>query len=194
MSLDRNPHNVIPGAVAGTINALSAATNEPGIKRFVVTSSSTAAHLLRPSSLGPPNPVHRTVTVDTWNDEMVTAAYQDPPYELDQGSIVYAASKTLAEKAAWDFVRERRPAFTLNTVLPDHNFGAGLDPDNQGYPSTLGLVADLFRGNPGLLSILPSRKCILYSPGIVIIPKIYTDHSFMTKTTSSMWKIQRYCM
>lgn len=160
-----NPHNVIPGAIAGTINALTAAAKEPGIKRFVVTSSSTAAHLPRPSSMGPAHPVHRTVTIDTWNDEMVASAYRDQACEPDQGAIVYAASKTLAEKAAWDFVCQKKPAFTMNTVLPDHNFGASLDPANQGYPSTLGFVADLFRGNQGMLSALPSRRfTVMISP------------------------------
>ena len=98
---------------------------------------------------------------------MAASAYRDQPHNPDQGAIVYAASKTLAEKAAWDFVRQGKPAFTLNTVLPDHNFGASLDPVNQGYPSTLGFVADLFRGNQGMLSALPSRKFT-----VIILPQV----------------------
>ena len=36
---------------------------------------------------------------------------------------MYAASKTEAEQRIWEFVKEERPGFVLNTVLPNSNFG-----------------------------------------------------------------------
>jgi len=36
---------------------------------------------------------------------------------------VYAASKTLAERAAWDFVAKEKPAFDLTAINPSFNFG-----------------------------------------------------------------------
>ncbi|KAI4276558.1 MAG: hypothetical protein L6R38_005634 [Xanthoria sp. 2 TBL-2021] len=42
MSDSPNPNEVIPGVIAGAINALSAGAKEPSVKRFVFTSSSTA--------------------------------------------------------------------------------------------------------------------------------------------------------
>ncbi|GIK00982.1 hypothetical protein Aspvir_005012 [Aspergillus viridinutans] len=144
-SLDPNPHNVIPGTISGTINALEAAAQEePSVKRFVLTSSSSAALIPKPN-----NPVK--VTIDTWNDEAVELAYRDPPYEPERALPVYAASKTLSEKEAWKFMDEKKPGFTLNTILPNINFGASLDVTNQGHPSTSATVAELFKGNTNYL-------------------------------------------
>lgn len=115
-----------------------------------LTSSSTAALIPKAD-----NPMR--VTEDTWNDEIVTFAYRDPPYEAQRAYSVYAASKTLAEKEAWKFVREKKPAFILNAVLPNVNFGASLHSVNQGYPSSLGMIAELWRGNTEPLADRPAR-------------------------------------
>ncbi len=157
--MNPNPHEVIPGTVAGTANALATAAGEPSVKRFVLTSSSAAALIPKPD-----DPL--VVTAETWNEEAVAFAYRDPPYEPERGYPVYAASKTLAEKETWKFVRERKPTFVLNAVLPNINFGASLDPANQGHPSTSGMVAALFQGNPEPLARLPARtlKTISHSP------------------------------
>lgn len=152
-TMNPNPYEVIPGTLKGTIHALEAAAGEPSVKRFVLTSSSASALIPKPN-----NPV--TVTIDTWNDEIVEYAYRDPPYEPERGYPVYAACKTLAEKEAWKFVAEKKPNFVLNTVLPNINFGASLDYENQGHPSTSGMVAELFKGNPAPLASLPARKSI----------------------------------
>ncbi|KAK6849125.1 hypothetical protein PG995_012958 [Apiospora arundinis] len=150
LSMSPNPHEVIPGTVAGTINALKAAASEPGVKRFVLTSSSTAALVPKPN-----RPC--TVTTETWNEEAVTLAYRDPPYEPERGYSVYAASKTLSEKAAWEFMRENDPGFVLNAVLPDINFGASLDLAHQGHASTSGVLVELFRGNTKPLVTKPPQ-------------------------------------
>ncbi|KAF3355348.1 hypothetical protein VDGD_05835 [Verticillium dahliae] len=139
-TMDPNPHNVIPGTISGTVNALEAAARELSVKRFVLTSSSTAALIPRPN-----NPLK--VTTGTWNDEAVELAYRDPPYEPQRGLPVYAASKALSEREAWKFMNEKKPGFTLNAVLPNINFGASLDSVNQGHPSTSAIVAELFKGN-----------------------------------------------
>lgn len=148
--MNPNPYEVVPGTVAGTVNALAAAAGEPSVKRFVLTSSSAAALIPKPD-----DPV--VVTTGTWNDEVIAFAYRDPPYEPERAYPVYAASKTLAEKEAWKFVLERKPAFVLNAVLPNINFGASLDLANQSHPSTSGMVVELFRGNPEPLAGLPAR-------------------------------------
>lgn len=151
-SMNPNPHEVVPGTIAGTINALAAAAKEPSVQRFVLTSSSASALIPKPN-----NPV--TVTAETWNDEVVTFAYRDPPYEPERAYPVYAASKTLSEKEAWKFVQEKKPGFIFNAVLPNINFGASLDLATQGHPSTSGMVAELFKGNASYLAGLPARKC-----------------------------------
>lgn len=148
--MNPNPHHMVTETVAGTLNALSAAAAEPTVKRVVLTSSSAAALIPKPN-----NPLE--VSAETWNDESVAAAFRAPPYEPERGYYVYAASKTLAEKEAWKFMREKRPAFVLNTVLPNLTLGASLDSVNQGHASTSGMLAELFRGNPTPLASLPAR-------------------------------------
>lgn len=148
--MDPDPNKVIPGTIKGTVNALAAAAKEPSVKRFVLTSSSSSALIPKPND-------RVTVTADTWNDEIVTFATRGPPYEPERAYPVYAASKVLAEKEAWRFVRENKPGFVLNAVLPNLNFGASLDYSNQGHPSTSGMVVELFKGNSAPLAGLPAR-------------------------------------
>lgn len=155
-TMDPNPHNVIPGTVSGTVNALKAAAQEPSVKRFVLTSSSTAALIPKPN-----NPIK--VTTDTWNDEAVELAYRDPPYEPERAGPVYGASKTLSEKEAWKFMDEKKPGFTLNTILPNINFGASLDFANQGHPTTSGILAEIFKGNANYLAFIPPRRSHRYT-------------------------------
>ncbi|KAH9907613.1 aldehyde reductase [Xylariomycetidae sp. FL2044] len=149
-TMNPNPHEVVPGSIKGTLEVLTAAAKEPSVKRFVLTSSSGSALLPKPN-----DPV--TVTVDTWNDSTIEFAFRDPPYEVERAYPVYVASKTLCEKEAWKFVREQKPSFVLNAVLPNINFGASLDFPNQGHPSTSGMVAELFKGNIAPLAGLPAQ-------------------------------------
>ncbi|KAI0023480.1 aldehyde reductase [Xylariomycetidae sp. FL0641] len=149
-TMNPNPHEVVPGSIQGTLEILRAAAASPSVARFVLTSSSASALIPKPD-----DPV--TVTAETWNHAIVDFAYRDPPYEPARAYPVYAASKTLAEQEAWRFVRERKPAFVLNAVLPNINFGASLDPVHQGHPSTSGMLAELFRGNIEPLAGLPAQ-------------------------------------
>ena len=99
-------------AVEGTKNALSAiATYGPQIKKVVVTSSYVAiAHY-----------DVDTVASNTYNEE----SWNDITWEKSKGNAIdgYWGSKTFAEKAAWDFVKENKPNFTLSTVNPGYVFG-----------------------------------------------------------------------
>ena len=92
VALDPNPNNVIPAAIAGAVNALKAAYAEPGVKRFVLTSSATAVVWPSPDQPG------TIVTEDTWNEDAVKRAWAEPPYKPERALAVYAASKTQAEQ------------------------------------------------------------------------------------------------
>ena len=52
MSMDPDPDVVIPRTVKGTINALEASLKQSQVKRFVLTSSSTAAYVGQPNVEG----------------------------------------------------------------------------------------------------------------------------------------------
>lgn len=104
---------VVTGTIRSYGSLLQAAHRTSDIKRVVLTSSSTA--------LGMPNKNGKTAqhfTRDSWNEAAVKEAKSAPnPWN------VYAASKTLSEQFAWNFVKENKPSFTLNTVLPNMCFG-----------------------------------------------------------------------
>jgi nucleoside-diphosphate-sugar epimerase len=132
---------VIPTAVNGTLSALRAAAKQPSVKRFVLTSSSTAAVLPKPN-------VKFTVDENTWADSAVELI-RNGGYK-DAGAIapfiVYAASKAEAEKAFWKYVKEEKPHFVANTILPNTNMGRPISPEHQGYPTTAGWVEKVFLG------------------------------------------------
>ncbi|RKL07815.1 hypothetical protein BFJ68_g9617 [Fusarium oxysporum] len=102
--------SLIIAAVAGATNALRASNKQPSVQRFIFTSSSVAAVLPRPKVEG------IVVTEDTWNDEAVMAAHDSP--SPAQWYVAYAASKTEAERAVWDFFHKdqsRRSDLVVNT-------------------------------------------------------------------------------
>ncbi len=99
---------LIRPAVEGTLRVLRFA-RDAGVKRVVVTSSIAAVGYGRP-------PLDRPFTEDDWTDV-------DGP-----GVTPYAKSKTLAERAAWDFVAEH-PGLELAVVNPVGIFGPVLGPD-----------------------------------------------------------------
>ena len=155
MTWSPDPNTVIPPTVAATINALKAAAKQPSVRRFVLTSSSSATTL--------PKSNHEfTVDENSWNDEAVEAANAPPPYEQSRRHTVYAASKTEAEKAAWRFVRETQPDFVFNTILPGTCFGEVLDPKNQ-PGSTGSFLRELYRGNGAAMKFVSPRKLTIPS-------------------------------
>ncbi len=134
--------------VAGALNALSAASKIPSIKRFVYTSSSAAILLPKPN-------VELNISTEDWNIEAIEAAWKPPPYEPERGSAVYAASKTEAEQRMWEFIKEEKPGFVLNSILPNFNFGQIFSA--QQPASSGGLVRKAYYGDITALKSLPSQ-------------------------------------
>jgi hypothetical protein len=92
MSFDCYPNKVIPEVLAGINGILKSASKSPSVKRFVYTSSSTAATTPKPNK-------EFHITNDLWNEDAVKAAWAPPPYEDERKWAVYRSSKTEAEKA-----------------------------------------------------------------------------------------------
>ncbi|KAG8916236.1 methylglyoxal reductase (NADPH-dependent) gre2 [Tulasnella sp. 417] len=108
----------------------------PSVKRVVVTSSFASV-------------VNRTK--GTWPGKVYTEADWNPTTReegLKDVASGYYASKTLAEQAAWDFVKEKKPSFTLTTLCPPMVYG----PPEQEVPSMVKLnvsnldIYDIFNG------------------------------------------------
>lgn len=104
--------DLLKPAVHGTKNALlSIAKYGPNIKRVVITSS-YAAIASRDQDLQ----ADQTFDETSWNNLTWEKALESPIYG-------YSGSKVFAEKAAWEFVKEQKPAFVLSTVNPVLVFG-----------------------------------------------------------------------
>ncbi len=146
LSFSPDPLAVIPVVVAAARNAASSAAREPGVVRLVFTSSSTAITNPKPGKTF-------TITAKDWNDEAIEDAWKPPPYEASRANSVYAASKTQAERAMWDFVKENKPHFVLNAVLPDVNFGPLLNPPDVSA-STGDMLCSAFKGDLGPLKYI----------------------------------------
>lgn len=149
MSFDSDPNNVIPQVLAGIRGILNSAAKEPGVKRFVFTSSSSAATSPKPNK-------KFTISKDTWNEEDVEAAWMPAPYGPSRAWFVYAASKTQAEQELWKYVREQKPHFVANAVLPNTNIGPLFYPTQWG--STTNWALDVYRGKSDFLPDAPPRK------------------------------------
>ncbi|MEU6818162.1 NAD-dependent epimerase/dehydratase family protein [Streptomyces sp. NPDC046860] len=119
----RESGDLLTPARDGTLRVLRAAT-AAGVKRVVLTSAANAAS---PSS---------------YADEGVTdeSLWTDPD---DPALIPYRRAKTLAERAAWDFMAGHDGPTELTTVLPGAVFGPVLTPNAEG---SVGIVARMLTG------------------------------------------------
>lgn len=98
--------DLLKPAIDGTKNALaSIKTYAPQVTKVVVTTSDIAMQPVGSDSSSPP------ITEESWCDTT---------YEESLGNLFfgYRGSKTFAEKAAWEFVKQEKSNFTLNTVAP----------------------------------------------------------------------------
>src|SRR6201990_616427 len=123
----RNADDLVLPAREGTLRVLRAA-DDAGARRVVLTSSFAAiGYSPKPSGL---------------------------PYDQNDGTHTtgevtpYVKSKTLAERAAWDFVADPSVGVGLSVVNPVGIFGPALGPD---LPASLGLIQMLMQGKPPLL-------------------------------------------
>jgi nucleoside-diphosphate-sugar epimerase len=145
-----DPNDIIPREVAAIRSFLTAAKNEPSVKRFVLTSSIVAAATYTPTST-------EHVTSTSWNEEAVKAAWAPPPYDSSRLMPVYSASKVEAEKELWRFREEEKPAFVMNAVLPQSIVGKKLNRNAESVSAAL--IPDLFAGRTAVHdSMIPASE------------------------------------
>jgi dihydroflavonol-4-reductase len=125
-----NEDELIRPAVDGTLRALRAAKNT-GVKRVILTSSNAAV-------FGRDLPKGAKEFDETmWTDV-------DHPI----GRAAYRKSKTLAERAAWDFVKNEAPEMALTTINPSLVIGAPLDTN---FGSSMAIIDQLIKGTRRML-------------------------------------------
>ncbi|HEX6780503.1 MAG TPA: NAD-dependent epimerase/dehydratase family protein [Solirubrobacterales bacterium] len=122
----KDPDELIVPAREGTLRVLRAAL-DAGVRRVVVTSSVAAVR----------------GSVDSAPAPLTEADWSDPD---DSALTPYARSKTIAELAAWELVRERGEEEKLAVVNPGAILGPVLGGESS---SSLALVERLLKGMPG---------------------------------------------
>jgi nucleoside-diphosphate-sugar epimerase len=123
LQVPKHEDDLIVPAREGTLRVLRAA-RDAKVKRVVLTSSFAAI------GYGQKNP-NQTFTEASWTD----------PNGDDVSA--YPKSKTLAERAAWDFLAKEGGALELTTVNPVGVFGPVLGPD---YSTSIQIVSRLMDG------------------------------------------------
>jgi nucleoside-diphosphate-sugar epimerase len=122
-NLPKHENELIVPAREGTLRVLRAA-RDAGVKRVVLTSSFAAIGYGQPAQQSPFNETNWT----------------NPDGE---GVTPYTKSKTLAERAAWDFIQREGGTLELSVVNPVGVFGPVLGPD---YSTSILLVQRLMDG------------------------------------------------
>jgi nucleoside-diphosphate-sugar epimerase len=123
----KDPDELIVPAREGTLRVLGKALDH-GVKRVVVTSSIAAVRLAKGAE-------KKTLTEEDWTD----------PDE--EGLTPYVRSKTIAERAAWDLVKERGAEDRLAVVNPGAIIGPVLN-DDLSY--SIQAIERLLKGMPGM--------------------------------------------
>ncbi|KAA8535917.1 hypothetical protein F0562_028395 [Nyssa sinensis] len=102
---------ILKPAIEGTLNVLSSCKKNPSLKRVVLTSSSSTVRVRDDFDTSVP------LDESSWSSLQLCESLK----------IWYALSKTLAERAAWEFCKENK--IDLVTVLPSFVVGPSLSPD-----------------------------------------------------------------
>jgi len=125
ISFSTNIDHIIKNTIDGIHNILNAASKVPTIKRFVMTSSRIVKyHAARGDNY--------TVEKAGYFEKAVKLAHELPNEHPDLPVYGYAAGKIEGDKAAWRWVKEHKPSFVLNSVLPDMVTGEIINPGSDG--------------------------------------------------------------
>ncbi|MEN9966970.1 MAG: hypothetical protein RL036_203 [Actinomycetota bacterium] len=129
ISSPKDENELIRPAVEGTLRALRAA-HEAGVKRVILTSSVAAIY-------GNDKPASGEFDETFWTN-----------VNHPVGQVPYTMSKTLAEKAAWDYISSDAPELQLTTINPVLVAGAPLD---KHFGSSVSVVERVLIGKDPLL-------------------------------------------
>ena len=128
-----NERDLLLPAIRGTTEIIQAVQSyAPQVKRVVITSSFAS---IIDTSLGD-RPGY-TYSEKDWNPITYDQA------KVADGSTAYCASKAFAERAAWDFVEEKKPNFSLATICPPMIYGPLENDANLAHLNTSS--ADIYR-------------------------------------------------
>ncbi|MEL6865236.1 MAG: aldehyde reductase [Bacteroidota bacterium] len=123
IKMPKDENVLIRPAVEGTLRVLEAAA-KMGVKRVVMTSSFAAIGYSHKDE-------SKVITEADWTDPK------------DKSLSAYSKSKTLAEQAAWDFIKRSDQTMELVTICPRYILGPAL---GQRFTTSLTVLKNLFEG------------------------------------------------
>ncbi|XP_059661105.1 anthocyanidin reductase ((2S)-flavan-3-ol-forming)-like [Cornus florida] len=164
----QDPENdMIKPAIQGAINVLKACAKSGTVKRVILTSSAAAVTINQLTGTG------LVMDEDNWSDTEFLTSVKPPTWG-------YPVSKTLAEKAAWEFAKENN--IDLITVIPTLMAGPSLTPD---IPSSVGLAMSLITGNEFLINGMKGMQMLSGSISISHVEDVCRAHIFVAEKESA---------
>ena len=172
----KDENELIRPAVDGTLRALKAAKSS-GVKRVILTSSMAAIYG-RELSTG----------VSEYDETMWT----DVTHPVGRGA--YTKSKTLAEKAAWDYIKSDAPEIALTTINPVLVLGAPLD---KNFGSSISVVERILKGSDPMLpdlkfAIVDVRDVAKMHVDAIKIEETKGERILSSSETKSFVEIAKY--
>ncbi|KAJ3069984.1 methylglyoxal reductase (NADPH-dependent) gre2 [Podochytrium sp. JEL0797] len=146
--------DLIDPAVQGTLGILnSVAAHGKSVKRVVVTASMASIRNDPPANPAGLSELDWNLTAMSTFTSLQSAT---PP------GVAYAASKTFAEKAAWEFMQKEKRSFDLATINPPFIFGPIVHPcaKVEELNTSVKLVADVFTGVVKEINPLMAVGCV----------------------------------
>jgi nucleoside-diphosphate-sugar epimerase len=115
MEVENNEKDLLDPAIKGTTEVLTSIKKiNPNVKRVVITSSFAAIIDMDKGT----RPGY-TYSEKEWNP----VTYETAANPDTDGGVAYCASKTFAERAAYDFVEKEKPNFSVSSILPPMIYG-----------------------------------------------------------------------
>lgn len=130
--------DLLQPALQGTMNIVKAAAEHNASIRRVVVTSSFASMLDLDYQF---RPGYRYTEAD-WNP----CTYETARDTMNV-ALAYCASKSLAERALWDWVSETKPEFSVATICPPWIFGPTIDDGSSKLNESTEVIWNLINGS-----------------------------------------------
>ncbi|KAJ7150148.1 NAD-P-binding protein [Mycena crocata] len=152
-NLDNEASTLLP-AINGTRNILKSTKLEPRIRRVVFTSTLAACLVTSEADPG------KIYTEADWNP----STYEQAKVSTNP-RFVYGASKALAERAFWDYIKEEEPKWAGATILPCAVFDPPIQPISSlaTLNRSVAFIWDIARGKYKAGLDLPAQHAIYVS-------------------------------
>ncbi|GAA5853737.1 hypothetical protein JCM8547_007428 [Rhodosporidiobolus lusitaniae] len=132
--------DILKPALAGTLSILESCKKSSSVKSVVICTSVAAFSTMRQWQ-NPPSDF--SITEERWNE---TTYEEAAKMSRELGTEVYAASKALAERAAFKFAEQPGVHFTLSSIAPTVVLGYDPDPSLKTLKdarSSFGILANM---------------------------------------------------